>query len=61
MPTPYVPDLILLDLNLPRRDGMEVLREIKANPDLRSITVVVLTTSEAAMDVNAAYDLNANC
>lgn len=55
------PDLILLDLNLPRRDGMEVLREIKAHPDLRSITVVVLTTSEAAMDVNAAYDLNANC
>jgi chemotaxis family two-component system response regulator Rcp1 len=55
------PDLLLLDLNLPRRDGLEVLREVKSDPLLRSITVVVLTTSEARMDVNAAYDLNANC
>ena len=55
------PDLILLDLNLPRRDGLEVLKEIKTDADLRSITVVVLTTSEAPSDVNAAYDLNANC
>jgi DNA-binding LytR/AlgR family response regulator len=55
------PDLILLDLNLPRRDGLEVLKEVKADPDLRSITVVVLTTSEAPADVNSAYDLNANC
>jgi CheY-like chemotaxis protein len=55
------PDLILLDLNLPRLDGLEVLREIKGDPDLKTITVIVLTTSEAAVDVNAAYDLNANC
>ncbi|MGA2595525.1 MAG: response regulator [Bryobacteraceae bacterium] len=55
------PDVILLDLNLPRLTGLEVLREIKSDPDLRSITVIVLTTSEAAKDVNAAYDLNANC
>ena len=55
------PDLVLLDLNLPRRDGIEVLREVKTDPDLRTITVVVLTTSEAPVDINAAYDLNANC
>ena len=55
------PDLILLDLNLPRRDGLEVLREVKSDPELRSITVVILTTSDAPVDVNAAYDLNANC
>jgi two-component system, chemotaxis family, response regulator Rcp1 len=55
------PDLVLLDLNLPRRNGFEVLREIKSDPSLRSITVVVLTTSESESDVNAAYDLNANC
>ncbi len=55
------PDLVLLDLNLPRRDGIEVLREIKTDLDLRTITVVVLTTSEAPVDINAAYDLNANC
>jgi len=55
------PDLVLLDLNLPRRDGLEVLREIKSDPELKTITVIVLTTSEAPTDVNAAYDLNANC
>lgn len=55
------PDLVLLDINLPRRNGIEVLREIKADPELKSITVVVLTTSEASVDVNSAYDLNANC
>lgn len=55
------PDLVLLDLNLPRRNGLEVLREIKNDPELRSITVIVLTTSEAPLDVNAAYELNANC
>jgi CheY-like chemotaxis protein len=62
---PYVsqprPDLILLDLNLPRKDGREVLMEIKADPLLRRIPVVVLTTSEAEGDVLRAYDLGANC
>lgn len=55
------PDLILLDLNLPRRNGLEVLAKIKNDKILRAITVVVLTTSEAADDINAAYGLNANC
>ncbi len=55
------PDLVLLDLNLPRVDGLDVLREVKADPALRLITVIILTTSEAPVDVNAAYDLNANC
>ena len=54
------PDLVLLDLNLPRRDGREVLREIKGDPDLRRIPVVVLTTSDAEEDVLASYDLHAN-
>lgn len=55
------PDLILLDLNLPKKDGREVLAEVKADPDLRRIPVVVLTTSRAEEDVLRAYDLNANC
>ena len=55
------PDLILLDLNLPRKDGREVLSEIKADPDLHRIPVVILTTSEAEEDVYRAYHLNANC
>jgi len=55
------PDLILLDLNLPRKDGREVLAEIKSDPDLRTIPVVVLTTSEAEEDILRAYKLNANC
>jgi two-component system, chemotaxis family, response regulator Rcp1 len=55
------PDLILLDLNLPRKDGREVLAEIKAAPELRRIPVVVLTTSRAEADVVKAYDLHANC
>ncbi len=55
------PDLILLDLNLPKKDGREVLMDIKADPRLRSIPVVVLTTSEAEEDVAKAYDLHANC
>lgn len=55
------PDLVLLDLNLPRMNGREVLAEIKSNPALRSIPVVVLTTSTAPRDVQAAYDLHANC
>ncbi len=54
------PDLILLDLNLPRRDGREVLAEIKADPELRRIPVVVLTTSSAEEDVLRSYDLHAN-
>ena len=54
------PDLVLLDLNLPRRDGREVLQDIKADPELRRIPVVILTTSEAEADVIAAYDLHAN-
>jgi CheY-like chemotaxis protein len=55
------PDLILLDLNLPRMDGREVLAQIKADPELRTIPVVVLTGSDAIKDVHAAYDLHANC
>jgi two-component system, chemotaxis family, response regulator Rcp1 len=55
------PDLILLDLNLPRKDGREVLAEIKADPDLRRIPVVVLTTSRAEMDIVRSYNLHANC
>ena len=54
------PDLILLDLNLPKRDGRQVLEEIKADPELRRIPVVVLTTSEAEEDVLCSYDLHAN-
>ncbi len=57
---PARPDLILLDLNLPRKDGRELLETIKANPRLRRIPVIVLTTSCAHDDVAAAYDLNAN-
>lgn len=55
------PDLILLDWNLPRMDGKEVLREIKSDPRLRIIPVVVLTTSRAHTDITRAYDLQANC
>jgi two-component system, chemotaxis family, response regulator Rcp1 len=55
------PDLILLDLNLPRMDGREVLAEIKADPILRNIPVVVLTSSQAEEDIVRAYDLHANC
>jgi CheY-like chemotaxis protein len=55
------PDLILLDLNLPRKDGRQVLLEIKADPSLRRIPVVVLTTSRDEADVLRAYDLHANC
>ncbi|MEZ4674086.1 MAG: response regulator [Caldilineaceae bacterium] len=55
------PDLILLDLNLPRKDGREVLAEIKATPTLRSIPVIVLTSSDTEQDIQQAYDLHANC
>ena len=54
------PDLILLDLNLPRKDGREVLAEIKQDPELLAIPVVVLTTSRAEEDVLRSYDLHAN-
>jgi len=55
------PDLILLDLNLPKKDGREVLAEIKKDPNLRRIPVVVLTTSQAEEDILKTYDLHANC
>ena len=54
------PGLILLDLNMPKKDGREVLREIKADPDLRRIPVVVLTTSGADTDIATVYELGAN-
>jgi CheY-like chemotaxis protein len=54
------PDLVLLDLNLPRKDGREVLAEVKDDEDLRSIPVVVLTTSQAEEDVLRSYNLHAN-
>jgi CheY-like chemotaxis protein len=55
------PDLILLDLNLPKKDGREVLAEIKVDDRLRRIPVVVLTTSSAEQDILQTYDLHANC
>jgi CheY-like chemotaxis protein len=55
------PDLILLDLNLPKKDGREVLAEIKSDENLRSIPVVILTTSDAEDDVAKSYDMHANC
>jgi chemotaxis family two-component system response regulator Rcp1 len=55
------PDLILLDLNLPKKDGREVLEEIKADDSLKTIPVVVLTTSHAEEDIVRSYNLHANC
>ena len=55
------PDIILLDLNLPKKDGRQVLSEIKAEPGLAQIPVVVLTTSQAEEDIVRAYQLHANC
>lgn len=55
------PDLILLDLNLPKKDGRQVLAEVKSDPDLKRIPVVILTTSAAEEDVLRTYDLYANC
>jgi CheY-like chemotaxis protein len=55
------PGLILLDLNLPKKDGREVLAEIKDDPELRRIPVVILTTSAAERDILRSYDLHANC
>jgi chemotaxis family two-component system response regulator Rcp1 len=54
-------DLVLLDLNLPKKDGREVLAEMKADPVLRRIPVIILTTSSAELDILGAYDLHANC
>lgn len=54
------PGLILLDLNMPRKDGREALREIKATPELRRIPIVVMTTSQAEEDIYRSYDLGAN-
>jgi CheY-like chemotaxis protein len=54
------PDLILLDLSLPKRDGREVLQDLKNDPELRNIPVVVLTTSDAEQDIERAYELYAN-
>ena len=54
------PGLILLDLNMPKKDGREALKEIKADPDLRRIPVVILTTSKAEEDIYRSYDLGAN-
>jgi CheY-like chemotaxis protein len=60
-PAEPTPDLVILDLNLPGMDGIEVLREIKTDPRLRRIPVAILTTSSADRDVFAAYDYGSNC
>jgi DNA-binding response OmpR family regulator len=54
------PDIIILDLNLPKKDGREVLKEIKENSNLKNIPVIILTTSSAEIDILRAYDLHAN-
>lgn len=56
-----LPDLMLLDLNLPRKNGREVLAEVKTSPHLRQIPVLVMTSSQSDEDINQAYALNANC
>jgi CheY-like chemotaxis protein len=55
------PDAIFLDLNLPKKDGRQVLAEVKGDPDLRRIPVIVLTTSRAEQDIRRCYELNVNC
>ena len=55
------PVLILLDLNLPRMDGREVLAQVKADPALKTIPIVILTTSDAELDIETSYELHANC
>ncbi len=55
------PDLILLDLNLPKKDGRELLAEVKQDPELHHIPIIVLTTSSAEQDIKRAYNLHANC
>ncbi|HET7893522.1 MAG TPA: response regulator, partial [Candidatus Sulfotelmatobacter sp.] len=56
-----VPDLVVLDLNLPKKDGCEVLSNIKADPALAKIPVVIFTTSQASSDISRSYKLGANC
>jgi CheY-like chemotaxis protein len=56
-----LPDLMLLDLNLPRKNGREVLAEVKTSPHLKQIPVLVMTSSRSDEDINRAYELNANC
>ncbi len=55
------PDLIILDLNLPKIDGFEVLQQVKQHPSLKRIPVIILTSSHAEMDITRSYDLHANC
>jgi len=55
------PDIVLLDLNLPRLDGREVLADIKSDPDLAKIPIIILTSSSAERDIHTAYELHANC
>jgi len=55
------PDLIFLDLNLPKKDGREVLQEVKSDPKLKKIPIVVLTTSQAELDIMTSYEQHANC
>ena len=55
------PDIILLDLNMPRKDGREVLATIKTDPELKNIPVVILTSSDAQQDITNAYNMQANC
>ncbi|HDQ03066.1 MAG TPA: response regulator [Deltaproteobacteria bacterium] len=55
------PDLILLDLNMPRKDGRDVLAEVKTNPALKHIPVIILTSSESQQDITHAYNMQANC
>jgi CheY-like chemotaxis protein len=55
------PDLVLLDLNLPKKNGLEVLEEVKGDPELRGIPVIMLTTSSSTRDIAACYDRGVNC
>ncbi len=56
-----LPDIIFLDINLPKKNGFEVLAELKEDPELKRIPVIILTTSSAKQDISKAYDLHANC
>ncbi len=57
----HLPNIILLDLNLPRKDGREVLEEVKNDPDLKSIPIIILTSSKAEEDIQKSYQLHCNC